>query len=341
MRRVRVVLAGFGTVGRALVKTIAVKREEIARRHGVLVEVTGVADSRGCIVKSEGFTPYELMKASELPRSSLKDFEPYGRGGWGLEELLEEARPDIHVEVTPSNYETGEPGLSHIRLALSRGVHVVTANKAPLALAFEELASTARQRGLSIRFGATVMGGSPFIAMLSSMRSRDVIRVEGVLNATTNYVLTLMQEELVEFEKALREAQAIGVAEPDPSLDIRGVDAAAKLVIVSHLIGRPLRLEDIEREPLDSVTLKDVVAAAKQGFVLKYVAELDAKRSLGRVSLKRLQRESFLANVRGLDNGVVVETDVGPVVLIGRGGGALETAHTLLDDILSIALEGG
>ncbi|MEM4842682.1 MAG: hypothetical protein QW617_05630, partial [Acidilobaceae archaeon] len=164
-------------------------------------------------------------------------------------------------------------------------------------------------------------------------------RIEGILNATTNYILTLMQEELMEFERALREAQAIGVAEPDPSLDIKGLDSAAKLTIVSHLVGYPVRLENIKIEPLDSVTLRDVVFVAKRGQVLKYVAELDVKKSRAEVAVKALSKGSLLANVKGLDNGVVIETDVGNVALIGRGGGTLETAHTLLDDVLSLAIE--
>ncbi|MEM4556114.1 MAG: hypothetical protein QXH25_05015, partial [Acidilobaceae archaeon] len=317
----------------------AVKQEELAKRYEISIKIVGVADSKGIAIKRDGFTPYELMKMVEAPRSGLKDFKPYGREGTNLDVLLEETQPDVHVEVTPSNYETGEPGLSHIKTALNRGIHVVTANKAPLALRFEEIMSIAKTKNAIVKFGATVMGGSPFISMLSSMRSREVIRIEGILNATTNYILTLMQEELMEFERALREAQAIGVAEPDPSLDIKGLDSAAKLTIVSHLVGYPVRLENIKIEPLDSVTLRDVVFVAKRGQVLKYVAELDVKKSRAEVAVKALSKGSLLANVKGLDNGVVIETDVGNVALIGRGGGTLETAHTLLDDVLSLAIE--
>ncbi|MEM0027758.1 MAG: homoserine dehydrogenase [Ignisphaera sp.] len=339
MKNVNIVVMGFGNVGRAFVKTVSLKKKVIAEKYGVNINIVAVGDSKGVAIKKEGFDEYELLKMSELPRSSLHMFSPYGRQGVDIEEIYRETEPHIHVELTPSNYLTGEPGYSNILFALRNNVHVVTANKAPLVLHYNEIISEARSRGLSVRFRATVLGGTPFLEMLSSMKSHDIERVEGILNATTNYILTEMHENLVDFEQALKKAQAIGVAEADPTLDIEGFDAAAKLCIISHIIGKPVDMNSVYRESLSKVTLKDVLDAVRQGQVIKYIALLDTQNKVASVRIVRLSRDNILAQVGGVLNAVRVKTDATELFFVGRGGGRIETAHSVFDDVLSIVLE--
>jgi homoserine dehydrogenase len=336
MRRVRIAIIGFGNIGRALARVIALKRGVIMKRFNIDLSVVAVADSKGMVIKPEGLNEYELLKLCELPRSEIFRFEPYGRKGVDLEELYNKVQPDIHVELTPPSYENGEPGLTNILFALRRGAHVVTANKAPLALYFGKIMEEARAR--LVKFGATVMGGSPFIAMLQSMRSHDVALIEGILNATTNFILTEMHENLVDFEQALKKAQALGIAEPNPVLDIEGFDAAAKLAILSHVIGVPIDLRGIERESIAKLTLKDVVEAVKQGYVIKYVATLDAVKRVAYVKLRQIPRSHVLAQVSGTLNGVRIVSDATELFFVGKGGGRVETAHTVLDDIIDVSL---
>ncbi|MEM1613265.1 MAG: homoserine dehydrogenase [Desulfurococcaceae archaeon] len=336
MIRASLVVVGFGSVGRSLVKIVAYRGRAIANRYSLTLRVVGVVDSKGMAFKAGGFEEHELLKLCELPRSGVSLFKPYARDYVDLEELYSETQPDVHVELTPSNYETGEPGLSNILRALSRGVHVVTANKAPIALHYGELMSLARNRRTALKFGATVMGGTPFIETLSHMKIHEIEHVEGILNATTNYILTEMHKNLVDFEEALKRAKAIGVAEADPSLDIEGVDAAAKLTIISHVVGRSVKMSDVERESLTTVKLKDVVEALRHGHVLKYVASLDLENGKAFVKVLRVPRENLLATVDGTLNCVRVKTSVSDLVLVGKGGGGPETAYTVLNDVLSV-----
>lgn len=338
MRRVKLVVVGFGNVGRALIRLIALKRRVVAEKYGLHLDVVGIADSKGIALKPSGFEEYELLKLCEVPRSGVSLFEPYARAGASVEDIYNEAQPDIHVELTPANYVTGEPGLSNVLFAISRGVHVVTANKAPLALAFSKVMSSAAAKRVLVKFGGTVMGGTPLIEMLTAMRAYDVEYVEGILNATSNYILSEMCNRLVDFEEALKKAQAVGVAEADPSLDVEGVDAAAKLVILSNVVGKPIKLSDVHRESLARVSLRDVVEALRQGYVLKQIASINLLEGVASVRIARVPREDILAKVEGTLNCIKMKTNVSELVLIGKGGGGVETAHTVLDDILSIAI---
>jgi len=336
--RVRVAISGFGNVGRALARVLASKSEYIRGKFDVEVSVVGVVDSRGAAVNTEGFAKFELLKLTEMPRSGVSLFKPYGVESADLNYVLEKAKPDIVVEVTPPNYDTGEPGLTNILSSLKAGAHVVTANKAPLALRFDEVMGEARRRGLEVRFRATVMGGTPFIDTLMSIRSAKIERVEGVFNATTNFILTEMEDKVVDFYEALRYAQLIGVAEPDPSLDIDGIDPAAKIVIVSNLIGRPLKLRDVRRVSLRTVSLSDILQAVRRGHTVRYVAFVDAVKGEAAVEPREVPSNCVLALARGIMNVARVVLDTGELVFMGRGGGPVETAHSILDDIVGIAL---
>jgi len=340
---VRIVVVGFGSVGRAFARIVALKKRAIESRYGVTLNVVGIADSKGMALKSDGFSEYELLKLSEVPRSGVNMFSPYAHNFVDLGYMYDHVQPDIHVELTPSSYVDGEPGLSNILFALNRRTHVVTANKAPLVLRYGELMDIAKKNSVQIRFRSTVMGGTPLIDTVMSLRSEDVERIEGILNATTNFILSEMHDKLIDFDEALKRAQVLGIAEADPSLDIEGVDAAAKLVILSHVIGRNIGLNDVRREPLSKIRLRDVVEAIKEGFVIKYMVHLDVQRGDAWVRIVRIPRSDAFAQINGTLNAVRIRTDTGEILFVGKGGGGIETAHSVLDDVIAIALsiEGG
>ncbi|ADM28555.1 Homoserine dehydrogenase [Ignisphaera aggregans DSM 17230] len=336
-RKVNVAIIGFGSVGRALARVLALKRRDIYNRYGINISIVAIVDSKGMAIKPEGFDEYELLKLSELPRSSVNMFKPYAVDGVDLEKLYNTVTPDIHVELTPSDYSTGKPGVDNVFFAISRGAHLVLANKAPLVLKFRELIDKAKSRGLEVRFRATVLGGTPFIDTLMSMKSYEIDRIEGIINATTNFILTEMHDKLIEFSEALKIAQALGIAEANPSLDIDGIDAAAKLVIISNIVGTPIKLEDVYRESLSRITLRDIVDAIKQGFVIKYIATLNIRERSASVRIARVPRNDIFAQINGTLNGLRIKTNVAELIFIGKGGGGIETAHSVLDDIISIA----
>ncbi|MEM1679184.1 MAG: homoserine dehydrogenase [Ignisphaera sp.] len=338
-RKVKIALIGFGSVGRALARVIALKRKIISSKYGILIDVVGVADSKGMALKAEGFDEYELLKLCELPRSGVNLFKPYAYQGVDLDVLYDNTQPEIHIELTPSEYISGEPGVSNIVYAIDRGAHVVTANKAPLVLRYREIVSRALSKGVKIKFRATVLGGTPFIETLMNMRSHDIEKVEGIVNATSNFILTEMHERLIDFNDALKRAQALGVAEANPALDIDGIDAAAKLVIISNVLEKPVTIEEIYKESISGITLKDVIDAVRQGCVLKSIASFDIRGRKASIRVVRIPKSDLFAQINGIMNGVRIRSDATEVVFIGKGGGSMETAHSVLDDILSIAME--
>ena len=335
---VRIAIIGFGNVGRGLVKTIALKNDELARKMNITVKVVGVVDSRGMALKKDGFTDIELLKLLEQPRSSVGTYAGYGRNYVDVEELYSEVQPEIHVELTPANYDTGEPGLSNIKRALNYGLNVVTANKSPLVKAFGELTTMAQAKNVKLKYTGTVMGATPFLRALKWMRAHRVEYLRSILNSTSNYILTLMQEKLLGIEDAVKEAQLIGLAESNPSLDIDGFDAAAKLVIISNTLGHPIKFQDVERSSLRSIDLRDIVVAIKNGYVYKQISTLDLVKKRASVNVEKIPMSDVLAGVKGAMNAVHIATDIGEYFFQGKGGGGIETAHTVLNDILEIAL---
>jgi homoserine dehydrogenase len=147
--------------------------------------------------------------------------------------------------------------------------------------------------------------------MLLSMRSHDVVGVEGILNATSNLILTLMEDEMVELEGAIARAQALGVAEANVELDIGGLDAAAKLVIISNVVGKPIRLDGVRRVSLASVKLRGVMLALKEGYTLKYIARANFKERRASVEPMKIPRADILSQVRGTMNAAKIRSDVG------------------------------
>lgn len=337
--RVNVSLIGFGNVGRTLASLLAVKGKLLRKKFGIDLRVIAVADSRGAAIKEQGFTPYELLKLTELPRSSVSSYKPYGAEKAGVEEIYSQLIPDIHVEATPTDYVSGEPSTSNVLYALRKGANVVSCSKSPFALKYQEIMKLASRRGLKVRFKATVMAGTPLVDLLMSLKGYEVSIVRGILNGTTNYILTEMHENLSTYEDALIKAQAMGIAEPDPELDVKGWDPAAKITIISNVLGRPIRLDRVERDDLSQISVKEVYAAIRKGFTIKFLAELDLYLFKATVKLVKVPSNSIFASVNGTLNAVEIKTEVNDITLIGKGAGASETAHAMLDDIVTIAQE--
>ncbi len=336
----RVFINGFGCVGRALAKIIVEKQDIIKKKYGLRIKVVAIRDSRGAVFSREGLSMNDLLKLIEYPRSAIGLYEPYGRTDIGLDEIYDRCSPDIHVELTPSNYESGEPGISNVLYALNRGANIVLANKAVLVYKFREIMDDAKMRGLVVKYKATVMGGSPFIDILLNLRIIHISRIYGILNTTTNYVLTYMHKHLVNLEEALENAISLGIAEKNPLYDIEGIDAAAKLVIISNTLGISLSINDVLRTSLRNISLKDVVEALREGKVIKYIAQLDFEEKTAEVAPRRIASRDRLATIDGLMNAIIVEHEYGNFFFSGKGGGCRETASMVLEDILSASLRG-
>ncbi|MCK4492208.1 MAG: homoserine dehydrogenase, partial [Candidatus Altiarchaeales archaeon] len=241
---------------------------------------------------------------------------------------------DIVLELTPGDIKTGEPGLTHIKEALGQGMNVVTSNKAPLALKFRELMKEAQKNNIRLRYEATVGGGIPIINLYDNgLRINEIKSVYGILNGTSNYILGKMEEELLDLETALKEAKDLGIAEPDPSYDIKGIDTGAKVAILANsLMDMEVSFKDINIVGIEDITPEAVDLAKKHGYSIKLIGDV---RRL-EVSPRLIPMDHPM-NVSGFLNAITINTDLAKdITLIGRGAGAEETASSIFSDILSI-----
>ncbi len=335
----RIGLVGFGNVGQGFVRILAKKREELRKRYGFEFKIVGIADPiKGSVYDSEGLDPKLLVKLVD-EKGHIKDY-PGGRKDIDSLTICRSGDIDIVVEVTPTNIETGEPGLTHIKVALEHGKHVVTSNKGPIAVAYPELKELAERKGVMLRFEGVVLSGTPAINLaLEAMAGVDITKVEGIVNGTTNFILTKMEEGM-SYEEALREAQRLGYAEADPTMDVEGWDAAIKAVIIANvLMDARITIKDVEREGITKITPEDVKEALRNGQRIKLLMRVVREGGNVRASVKpeRISLSHPLANVMGVTNALTFYTDhLGPVTIVGPGAGRIETGQAILSDILAI-----
>ena len=316
----RILLAGYGAVGKAFHELLL----EEAARFPEPPRVVGILRRSGAWVDDAGLKPGAtlLNKRQHLT----------------VPEALEKVRPDALVELTPSNLQTGEPGASHIRAALERGIPVVTANKGPILRHYRALTDLAREKGVALRFEGTVAGSIPTLNLHEHcLPGNPVVRIDGILNGTSNYVLTRMTEEGLGFEEALKEAQELGYAEADPTADVDGHDAAAKVcILANHVLGLPLQFEDVRREGIRSITAAAIRLARKEGYAIRLIASVDATTGKATVAPRLVPQDSSL-NVGGSLNVVRLTTaHAGAFTISGKGAGGRETATAVLSDLLHV-----
>jgi homoserine dehydrogenase len=249
--------------------------------------------------------------------------------------VIEKMEAEMLIELTPTNIDSGEPGTSNIISAMRSGKHVITVNKGPLALSFPSLMELANYNGVLLRFSGTVGGGTPILEFAKRCLKGDrIISFKGILNGTTNYILSRMEEGLT-FDSALNDAKEKGYAEAVPSLDIEGYDAAAKLVIMANFImGMKVTIKDIRRAGISSVQLSDVRKAKERGNAIKLLAICD-KNNLDVRPTEVSKRDPIC--VDGTLNAVTFSSDhSGHQTIIGRGAGGMETGSAILRDLIEI-----
>jgi len=315
---VRVGILGCGNVGTALVRLLAANADLITRRSGVRIEVTRVAVQNLTKERDVTFAPGVLTNDAEV--------------------VVADRDVDVIVEMIGGV----EPARSLILTALKAGKPVVTANKELLANFGAELFEVAATAGVDLLFEASVAGGIPLIRPLrESLVGERIRRVTGIVNGTTNYVLTRMTDARCSLADALAEAQALGYAEPDPTADIDGFDAAAKAAIIASIaFGARVVAGDVSREGIRNITAEDIGAAAELGYVVKLLAvteEHDGAVS-ARVHPAMVPVGHPLASVQGSYNAVFIEGEaVGQLMLLGRGAGGGPTSSALLGDLIDAA----
>lgn len=266
------------------------------------------------------------------------DGPPVGLLTTNIEDILD--NPRVHVVVELMGGET--PALDYMLKSISLGKHVVTANKEVMARHGPEILALAQKKGVQALFEASVAGGTPIIApLLRDLVANDVLTIHAIINGTTNYILTRMAQEGVDFDVALKEAQELGYAEADPTNDVEGIDAAYKLAILSTLSFRArVKDTDVHREGITRLTASDFLYASELGYAIKLLAI--ASREDGAVQVRVhpafVPADVMIAKVDGVLNAVEIETDLaGRVLFHGRGAGSMPTASAVIADIVDIA----
>lgn len=331
-------LAGCGNVGTALLEILNEKRAELSEKHGFNFRVTLITDlMKGTALDPEGLDLEKVLK--NLKEGNSLDSFPKTQGAFGV--LLEKSRATMMAEATPTNLKTGEPGLTHIRAALSRGIHVTTTNKGPVSVAFDELNTLAKSCGAKFRYEGVVMSGTPLLQMLRyGMAGCSILKLEGILNGTTNFILTKMTDNGYSYAEALEEATSLGYAEADPSGDVEGWDAAGKVSILAKIIfGKNISVSEIDRQGITCITPEKIKEANENGYAVKLIAGLSMLNGIpyAYVTPKEIPLTHPLASIKGATNAVSIITDnLGEVTLIGPGAGRRETGQALLVDLIAM-----
>lgn len=341
----RIILIGCGVVGQGFLEILVKKRALLAEKFDFEPVLIGVADMRmGSILARDGMDIQAFLEHLKAT-GTVHDF-PAENPTVGLNslELIREAEADIMVEVTFTDIKTGEPATSHIMAAFDKGMCVATTNKGPVTLHFKELGELARKRNVLFGYEGVVISGTPTFNLLEyCLAVNDIREIKGILNGTTNFMLTKMEEEDMSYQDALALAQKLGYAEADPTADVEGFDALAKVVILSNVVlGGSITPADAEREGISGITIEDIQKAKAEGMRYKLIGstKLENGRIVASVKPVKLPLSDPLAGVGGAVNALTFSTDLsGDITIQGAGAGKLETGFAIMIDVLNMHRE--
>ena len=306
----------------------------IKEKTGFEVKVVAAADSSSSAISAEGLDE-KLLVDTKKNEGKLSAYPEFGSNKNGAE-ILDAVEYDCLIEATPTNIVDAEPALSLTFKAFGQGKDVVTSNKGHLALKFKDVVSAAEKAGVEFKYEASVGGSMPIINFVKdTLSSCDIKSINGILNGTTNYILSRMTSEGSDYEDILKESQELGIAETDPTQDVEGIDAACKTVILANsLLGIDATYSDVKVEGISKITSEAIELANKDDYLIKLISEVSHDNL--QVS-PRLVKKGSSYDVSGTLNMATIKTDLADEVsVIGLGAGSLETASAMLTDLISI-----
>ena len=334
-------LIGFGVVGQGLVEILLDGKQELKEKYGFDYNVVAVSDKiKGSVYHPDGLDLKQLLELVK-ERGSIEEYKGAQNTGWDSLTTISQSNANIIVEVSWTDVQTGEPALSHIRTALSMGKHVTMTNKGPVVLAARELSELALKNNAQFKFEGTVLAGTPVINLcLNGLAGAGITKIQGILNGTTNYILTEMEKGL-DYQSALEQAQKLGYAEADPTGDLEGWDALGKVVILTNMVlGYPLTKNDVERKGITEITADDIQQAMKENKHYKLIATMTTQPDgsvKASVRPEKLPLSHPLAGVNGPTNALTFQTKyTEDITIMGPGAGKSTTGFALLADILEI-----
>jgi len=329
--KVKICLIGKGTVGTSFLKLVNLKKEIFKQKFNLEIIVTSIFEYDGALINENGINLKEVLDAE----TSFRNL-PIWQKNVSAKELIPTLDANVCVETTPTNSKTGEPGLSYIIESLNNKMDVVSSNKGPFYLEYEKIKKLANKNNRLVKYEATVASCVPSLGIKESLIGNEVLSIKSILNGTSNFILSRMTAEGVNFALALKEAQELGYAEADPTLDIEGFDAAGKLVILANsLLGWSKNIDNVKVEGISKVSHHAIELAKSDGFVIKHLAIAEDNELI--VEPRLIKRHSPL-NISLNLNVIELETKyAGSIILMGRGAGGFEAASALINDLLSIA----
>jgi homoserine dehydrogenase len=340
MTELSLAFVGFGNVGQALARLLLRKREVLQARYGLTFKVTGIATGRhGIAIDAGGI---DLVQSLEFATSGqslgFMNRQPVVDS---IIEFIQVVPADVLFENSPVNHHTGQPAVDHLKTALQRGMHAITANKGPVVHAFKELNDLAASQGRRFMFESTVMDGAPIFSLFRGpLPCAELRGFHGILNSCTNLILERM-ETGEPFEQAVAYAQSIGITETDPSADIDGWDASIKVAaLATVLMGVPLKPQDVDRTGIRAITPAQLTEARQSGRRWKLVCSCtsNGSRIEARVAPEQVTSDSPLYAINGTSSYVQFEMDVLPGLgIVESNPGPETTAYGLLADLINAA----
>jgi homoserine dehydrogenase len=332
-RHFNLALVGFGNVGRAFVRLLREKEQRMQQEQGVTARITGVASRRmGWLANADGLDTAVLLDGRTPAHTPCAE----------VREWLRAAQADALLEASSLSKRDGQPATDYLRAALEHGAHAISANKGPIVHAYDELRALAREKQRRFLFESTVMDGTPIFNLFRETLPAASLRgFRGLLNSTTNVVLAEMEAGRT-LAEAVKRAQEIGVAETDPTDDLEGWDAAVKIVALARvLMGAQVRLEDVERQGIATVTPEQVRAARAAGMPYKLICRAERTGDTVQASVRpeQIPLTDPFASLTGTTSCLRFEMDDFGLTLIEHKPGVVATAYGLLSDFLRAARE--
>lgn len=336
---IKIAILGFGNVGKAFAKLLTEKQEEIFNKFSLNISVVAISTkSKGCLVNENGIDLKEALNDIEKFNHFDKNRVDYKE--ISSIEVAENADYDILFELTPLQIFSGQPAIDHIKAALNRKKHAVSANKGPIAWAFESLRDLAEKNKVLFYYETTVMDGTPIFNLVDeTLKFCKVTEIKGILNSTTNFVL----EEIAKgksYDEVIKEGKKRGFVEEDPSMDIEGWDASAKTAaLLNVLMGANITPYDVDRKGIEDIDYDKIKEAENRGNVIKLICYggIENGKVIARVRPEEISKNSLLATITGTTSIVSITTDLmGTVSIVEHEPEIEQTAYGVFSDMIRV-----
>lgn len=339
MKRLNVAMLGFGNAARAFAGILLDKHNEIKRTMDCDIQVVAITTgSRGSLICNDGIDLKEACRQIE-EKGKFDSILPQFSQMSSMD-VVKTVDYDVVIELTPLQIFTGQPAIDHLKYAMQRGKHAITANKGPIAWAYDELKQLAKQQQVCFYYETTVMDGTPIFNLVEdTLKFCKVTEVSGILNTTTNFVLEEMAKG-IPYDKVMEEGRRRGFVEADPSMDMEGWDAAAKITaLLNVLMDAKITPKDIDRKGIEDITEENIKEAAKKGCCIKLFCRgtMENGRVAGTVQPIEVPMEELIAHIDGTSSAVAITTDLmGKLTIVEHNPELLQTGYGVFSDLIRV-----